>query len=145
MTSTFEESCVRYSQFLRSNGYPGELIWVNQQDILLTTRRLIYVRLPVSEGNRKVVHDLFNKAMREQSGISFSTVCALDAATCCRAWVPADEEERQRAMCPKDLKLSVAAASSRLPGKAVRSALLWRYLRVHYRKLQTAIDDVFWG
>jgi hypothetical protein len=145
VASTFEEACARFSRFLSNNAYSDALVWVTPQDILFTDRRLLYVKLPVPKTNLKRVRELFDAAMKEQSGISFSTVCKLDEATCCRAWVPANEDERERAMCPRDLKLSAHLEGSRLAGKAVRSALLWWYLRLRYRKLQTGSDDVFWG
>jgi hypothetical protein len=105
----------------------------------------MYVRTPIPDRNLNAVRDLFDTAMKGQLGISFSTVCIIDSATCCKAWVPADEDERQRAMCSRDLKLSAAIGTSLLPGKPVRSQLLWWYLRFRYRKQQAGIDDVFWG
>jgi hypothetical protein len=145
VASTFEEACGRYVDFLARNDYPSKLLWVTSEDILFTDHRLIYVRVPVPDRNLNAVRSLFDTATKEQLGISFSTVCIMGSVTCCKAWVPADEDERQRAMCPKDLKLSAATGISLLPGKPVRSRLLWWYVRVRYRKQQAGINDVFWG
>jgi len=130
---------------LSDNGYPGALVWVTPQDILFTDRRLLYVKLPVPDSNLRHVREIYETAMKEQSGISFSTVCELEQSSCCRVWVPADEDERQRAMCPRDLKLSACVESSRLPGKAVRSGLLWQYLCIRHRQRQASGRDFFWG
>ena len=105
----------------------------------------MYVRMPVPESNMKEVRNIFDGAMSGHLGISFSTVCATDNVTCCRAWVPVDEGERQRAMCPRDLKLSAAVGNCRRRGKPVRSRFLWWYLRFRYRRQQAGRDDVFWG
>jgi hypothetical protein len=143
--TTFEQSCARFSSFLKNNGYPDELIWITPQDILFTNRRLLYVKFPIPRRNLEQVHALFDKAMKEQSGISFSTACELDRFTCCKAWVPANDDERMRAMCSRDVKLSAATGNSRMPGKAVRSDLVWRYLRMRYKQSSESIENFFWG
>ena len=145
MGSTFEEASARFQRFLGENGYSEHLIWVTPQDILFSNRRLLYVRLPVPDTNLKRIRALYETAMKEQSGISFSTVCKLSEATCCRAWVPANDDERQRAMCPRDVKFSAVVESSQIPGKALRSRLVWWYLRVRHRNRQTGGRDFFWG
>jgi hypothetical protein len=142
---TFEKACARYGRFLNENGHSSALLWVTSQDILFTDRRLLYVKLPLPESNLKLVRELFDTAMAQQSGISFSTVCRLDEATCCRAWAPANEEEASRAMCPRDLKMSAHAESSRFVGEAVRNRLRWRYLHIRYPQREASIGDFFWG
>jgi hypothetical protein len=145
VSSTFEEACIRYGQFLSSNGYRRQILWVTSRDVLVTDRRLFYVRAPVPAHNLERVRELFDTAMREQSGVSFSTVCETEHATCCRVWVPADDEERQRAMCPPELKMRASTAESRIRGKEVRSRLLWWYLSLRYGMRQKNIQPLFWG
>jgi hypothetical protein len=144
MTSTFEESCARFQKFLGSNGYPADLIWVTAQD-LLAGDRLLYVRLPVPDVNVQRVREVFENAMEQQSGIVFTTVCELDSATCCRAWVPADDDERERAMCPRDLKISALTGNSRICGQGVRSRFKREYLRFRHRDRQALMSDFFAG
>ncbi len=97
VTATFEEASARFRKFLADNGYPDKLVWVTPQDVLFTRSRRLYIKVPVTDHNLRGVRELFEAAMKAQSGISFSTVCKLGDATCCRAWVPANEDERQRA------------------------------------------------
>jgi hypothetical protein len=142
MTSTFEESCARFRKFLGGNGYPVDLIWIAPPD-LLAGDRLFYVRLPVPDINVQRVRECFENAMEQQSGIVFTTVCELGSATCCRVWVPADEDERERAMCPRDLKLCAQSGNSRIRGQGVRSRFKWEYLRFRHRDQQALISDFF--
>src|SRR5580692_10663860 len=135
MTLTFDESCLRFRKFLGDNGYPADLIWITPQE-LLAGDRLLYVRLPVPDVNVQRVREVFENAMEQHSGIVFTTVCELDSATCCRAWVPADDDERGRAMCPRDLKISALKGNSRIRGQGVRSRLKWEYLRFRHRERQ---------
>ena len=145
MSSTFEEACIRYSQFLGDNGYHSQILWITPRDILVTDRRSFYVRTPVPASNLERARELFETAIKQQSGVSFSTVCETDHATCCRAWAPADHEERQRAMCPPELKMSASTTESRVQGKEVRSRLLWWYLRLRYESRQKNNESLFWG
>jgi hypothetical protein len=71
---TFEESCNRFRRFLNDNGYPGDVIWVTPQDVLFTGRRLLYVKLPVPDGNLNRVREIYDTAVSTHSGVSFSTV-----------------------------------------------------------------------
>jgi hypothetical protein len=146
MSASFEESCARFREFLANNGYAHEAVWITPKDVLLSGRRLVYVRLPIPGGNREHARALFDTAMKEQSGVSFKTVCETDYATLCTVWVPADDSERQHAMCSKaDLKMSAATSEGRVRGKEVRSGFLWRYLQLRYRKNQALKDQLFWG
>jgi hypothetical protein len=115
MSLSFEESCSRYRDFIAENGYPRDLVWITQKDVLLSGKRFLYVRLPIPESNREHARALFDAAMKEQSGVSFRKVCETEHATLCSVWVPADGSERQYAMCSqKDLKMSAANGESRV-------------------------------
>jgi len=145
-TSSFEEECSRFRQFLSADGYPDQIIWVTPEDVLVAGVRRFYVKLPVPAKNLEYARELFERATRQQSGVSFSTVCETRESTCCNVWVPGDDDERQRAMCSKtDLKLSVAAAGSRAVGKEIRNRFLWWYLRLRHRKEQAGKENLFWG
>ena len=83
--------------------------------------------------------------MKDQSGVSFKTVCETEHATLCAVCVPADSSERQYAMCSqKDPKMSAAIGESRVRGKEIRSSFLWWYLRLRHWKNQSLKDQLFW-
>src|SRR5258708_20359413 len=41
-----------FRSFLASNGFSPEIIWVKQEDVLLTDRRFLYIKSPISDSNR---------------------------------------------------------------------------------------------
>src|SRR5882757_6131371 len=98
MSPSFEESCVRFRQFLVENGYSHGPAWTTREDVLLGRRRKLYARFPIPNRNREHARSLFEAAMNEQTGVSFSAVCETDRTTLCRVWVPADDTERKYAM-----------------------------------------------
>jgi hypothetical protein len=145
-TSSFDEECTRFRQFLSAHGYPDQIIWVTPEDVLIAGARRFYVKLPVPAKNLEHARELFETAVKQQSGVSFSTVCEIHDSTCCNVWVPSDDDERQRAMCSKTaLKMSVATASSRATGREIRNRFLWWYLGLRHRKEQARKVNYFWG
>jgi hypothetical protein len=141
----FQEACSRYQNFLTANGYPNQIVWVMPQDILVTGLRILSVKMPVPSGNLARVRETYDTAMKNQTGVSFSTVCEIDDVTCCHVWVPADERERQYAQCPRDLKLSALAGENRPRAKKITNSWLWAYLRLKHRKQAQVMKDFFWG
>ena len=145
MSTSFEESCVRFREFLLKNGYAHEPAWITPKDVLLGGRRL-YVRLPLGNSNRDYVRVVFQTAMNGQAGVSFKAVGETDQSTLCTVWSPADESERQRAMCSKtDLKMSANTGESRIRSKEVRSGFVWWCLQLRYRKNKALKEFLFWG
>jgi hypothetical protein len=146
MSASFEESCARFRTFLASSGYARELVWITPNDVLCSRERLLYVKLPIPKSNHEHARAHFDAAMKEQSGVSFKVVRETDYAALCTVWVPADNSERQYAMCSKtDLKMSAATGERRVRGKEIRSGFLWKYLQLRYRKDQAFKDQIFWG
>jgi hypothetical protein len=146
MNGSFEESYVRFRGFLAENGYSREPVWITRKDVLLSERRLLYVKIPLPNSNREHARVIFETAMNRYSGVSFSAVCETDHSTLCTAWAPADESDRQYAMCPKTgLKMSARTVESRVRTKEVRSSLFWWYLQFRYRKNEALKDPLFWG
>ena len=146
MSASFEESCGRFCEFLIRNGYPGEIVWITSDDLLVTGRRLFYVRLPNPDRGRVDARARFEEAAKKQSGVSFRAMFETDHRSLCTVWVPIDDSERERAMCSKtDLKMSASVERNSVPIKEVRSRIVWWYLRLRYRREQTGKDQLFWG
>jgi hypothetical protein len=146
VSASFEESCARFSKFLSDNGYSPRIVWITPEDVLFTGRPLLYVKLPTPPRNSEQARMRFDVAMKEQSGVSFRAFCQTDYSTLCTVWVPADESERERAMCSKtDLKMSAAIGESRFRGEEVRSRFRWCYLSLRHKGEQLQKDQLFWG
>ena len=96
MSASFEESCGRFCEFLIRNGYPGEIVWITSDDLLVTGRRLFYVRLPNPDRGRVDARARFEEAAKKQSGVSFRAMFETDHRSLCTVWVPIDDSERER-------------------------------------------------
>jgi hypothetical protein len=146
VNASFEESCVRFREFLAGNGYSSEFARITSEDVLVGGRPLLYVKLPNPDRARDDARARFEEAMKKESGVSFKAVCETDHRTLCTVWAPRDDSEREYAMCSKtDLKMSVPAGASRMRGKEVQSRLLWFYLQLRYRANRAGKDLLFWG
>jgi hypothetical protein len=141
--STFEEAVASFESLLRENGYVANLIWAEPRDLILSGRRRIYVRLPVSATNLDCVRERFTSGMSTGRGITFGTICKLQHATCCYAWTPATETERETHLMSSGLKLSVGVDQSRFTGSTIKSWSRWQLLKIRYRRYSTLKKQLF--
>ncbi len=140
----FDESLSKYRGFLEDNGYAKDVVWITPDDVLLSGRRLIYVRVPVPASNEREVRRLYERGMTEEKGVLLDTICEADGTTFSYAWVPRDQSEAELALMPVGLKMSVRTGTSRLPAKAVRSTLQWLFLRLRHHRQQRLKPGLFW-
>ena len=144
-STTFEDSVARFRRFLEDNGYPGEIVWTSPDDLVVAGKRLMYVRVPTERENEFRSRRLFEQGTTQEKRILFDAICADDVQTFCRAWVPRDQDQAQRALMPKGLKLS--ANVHRMPGLRVRNGLHWCLLQIRHRKHRKhrkQKDNLFW-
>lgn len=141
----FEEALAKLRDFLISQNYPPDVTWITPLDILLAKRSNAYVKLPVSGANEKAVRALFEAASVAIDEAAADLGPAIQAVgfsvnrTFAHAWRPATIDEAQRNLVGRGLKLSAAAAESRLHVIEVRSALYWRALRYRHRNRAISI------
>jgi hypothetical protein len=117
--------------------YHGEIVWATSDDVLLTGKRFVYVRVPLAEENLVNARQTYESGMARGSGVLFTTVCEMDGFVCCCAWSPERFENGHRGLWTRGLKMSAKTDGSRIPGKAVRSGLWWRWLGWKHRKQQS--------
>ena len=143
MAASFEDSLSEFREFLRKNDYPENVAWVEPGDVLLSGRRLIYIRVPVPKTNEQNVRQLLNLSESGHKGILFETICAIKDTTYAFAWMPRDAGEAKRRLMGDGLKMSANTEPDRVPGKAVHSRLWWRYLQWTLRERQQNKDFLF--
>lgn len=119
--------------FLQKNNYPRKLIWVEPDDVLLSGRHLIYIRLPIPSANELRVRQLFDLSQNRRIGIHFRAICAIDDTTYAFAWVPQSASEAQNHLMGDGLKMSVNIDLGKVEGQVVTSGFRWRYLRMILR------------
>jgi hypothetical protein len=129
VASSFEDSLSEFREFLQKNDYPEKLAWVEPGDVLLSGRRLIYVRVPVPEINEQRVRRQFDLSQNSHKGILFGTICAIEDTTYAYVWMPHDATEAERNLMSDGLKMSAKTGLGKVPGRAVHSRLWWAYLQ----------------
>lgn len=137
----FDEALTNFRGFLQQNGYPSEVLWVTERDVLVTRAWLIYVKVPLPAKNVAEARQVFEIGIRE-GGVWFNTICASRDATYCNAWTPSDRSQAERAMMrAKALKLSASVNKSE--AVAVRSRARWLLLSLKFRRHQCFKSSLF--
>lgn len=143
MDSSFDESLVKFRRFLRENGYPEKVVWLMPKDVLLSGRRLIYVRVPIPRTNETLACELFALSVSQGRGVLFKTICTIEDTTYAFAWSPKDEDEAEQRQIGNGLKMSVVIKSSMVAGETVNNMLRWLYLRLRLRGKQMHRAELF--
>ena len=143
MQNSFEESVTRFQKFLKEVSYPTTVVWVKQDDVILTDKHLIYIKQCIPQKNESDAQRTYGLGMNRQLGVLFGALCSTDEVTYAYVWVPTDELDAQRALMPRDLKLSAATGTDRIRGMVVRSRLLSACLSIRYRRKQKWKDQLF--
>ena len=142
---SFGATVVRFQQFLGQNQYPESILWLTPEDVLLSGKRFVYVRLPIPAANEMTARKMFDDGVANGRGLLMSTICEMEGSTYCYVWYPRRQEEEPQGLWPRDgsVKLSAKMATSRLPGKPVRSRLLWALLKLRSRRKQGLKEFLF--
>jgi hypothetical protein len=138
---TFENAVAKFQEFLKANQYSGEIVWVQPGDVLLTDKRLVYVRVSSQKAREKMARKTYEEGMPRRRGVLFRTICDLGRTTCSHVWAPGSDDDAERLLMPIGLKLSVQ--TDRIRGVPVKSGIWWAYLRVRYRRKQVLKVELF--
>jgi hypothetical protein len=143
MNLAFDDCLSKFRDFLKANGYPEDVVWVEPEDVLLSGGRLIYVRVPVADTNERRVRRLCDLSRETNKGILFETICLTVNTTYAFAWVPSNEREADLRLMPNDLKMSAKTGLAKVPGHPVRNRFRWAYLRWALATQQAHRDQLF--
>ncbi len=143
----FGVTVARFQQFLGQNRYPENIVWVMPEDVLMTGRQFVYVRVPVPAANETRARSMYDEGVTRGRGLLMSTICEMEASTCCYVWYPSRAEEKPEGLWPLDgsVKLSAKMETSRVTGKPVENRLLWAFLKLRHRRKQNLKDFLFTG
>ncbi len=134
---------MEFRVLLEKSGYSGELVWVTPEDVLLTGKRFVYVWVPLAEENLAKAREAYEGGMARMSGVLFSMICEMDGVACCCIWSPQRYADGHQGLWSHGLKLRVQIAESKIPRKAVRSMLRWKWLAWRHRKKQSLEEFMF--
>jgi hypothetical protein len=143
--ASFGATVARFQEFLGQNQYPENILWLMPGDVLLSGKRFVYVRIPISAANEMKVREIYDEGVANGRGLLMSTICEMESSTCCYVWYPRSQEEEPQGLWPHDgsVKLSAQMDSSRVLGKPVKSRLLWALLRLGNRRKQNLKEFLF--
>jgi hypothetical protein len=131
----FDAAVARFQQFLSANNYSEKIVWVTQENVLTTGKRFIYVRVPIPPSNEVMARRMYDQGLAGGRGLLMSTVCRMNASTCCYIWFPKSVEEVPQGIWPLDgsLKLCARDKSPSPPGRPIREGVLWLLLKFWHR------------
>jgi hypothetical protein len=133
----FDGALARFRAFLKRNNYSENVVWVMPEDILLTGKRFLYVRVPIPAENERRIRRMYDDGVTQGRGLVMGTVCRRDHSTYCYLWFPSSAEEIPQGIWPTngDLKLSASEKSSSPAGRPINHRTLWGLLKLwHHRK-----------
>jgi hypothetical protein len=138
IASDFGTTVARFRKFLEQNKYAENILWLMPEDVLLSGKRFLYVRVPIPATNETNARNIYDEGVAQGRGLLMSTVCEMGASTCCYIWFPKRPEEEPQGLWPHDgsVKFSAKMKESRVRGKPVKSRLLWAFLRSRHREKQ---------
>jgi hypothetical protein len=139
--ANFEAVVAEFEKFLQTNLYPGRIMWVQSEDVLLTGKRLVYVRIPAPKARAAAAQKIYESGMERGLGVLLGTICELDGMTCCHVWAPSNEQEAEESLMPAGVKMSVR--SDKITGIPVKNHLWWFCLRIQYRRHQALREQLF--
>jgi hypothetical protein len=141
----FGATVARFQKFLEQNKYPGKIVWLMPEGVLLSGKRFVYVRVPVPAANEMKARSIYEEGVAHGRGVLMSTICELESSTCCYIWYPRRQEDVPQGIWPHDgsVKLSAKIETARTPGKPVKSGLMWAFLKYRHRRHQDLKDFLF--
>ncbi len=126
---SLREASAAFSEFLRNNSYPEQVLWVGEADVLWD-RRQLWVR--PAKGTWDAAGEKYADGIKRGLGIALHAFSSIEGMTIATIFVPIDEDVAQRFLIsPNGLKFS--AATNRLPARHVSSSMKWLFLSARHR------------
>lgn len=130
----------RFSKFLRENGYPEQVVWVEPTDVLWDRHQLCVC---VRERPAQIAWDharrRYANGIRNGLGVELRAFSEIRGTAIATVICPKDDDAAQRHLMPRrGLKLS--AATKKLSARRVTNGLTWLILSLRHR----ADSRLFW-
>jgi hypothetical protein len=137
--ASFNDACQRFSRFLRENGYPERLTWVEHADVVWH-RRQLWVRARPLQTVLDRASQRYEEGARNGHGVKLHAFSELGQTAIAAIILPKDDDEAERALMPRGC-LKFSAATKKLTARLVTNHLTWLILSVLHR----ADSRSFWG
>jgi len=143
----FDGALARFRAFLKQNNHSENVAWVMPEDILLTGKRFLYVRVPIPAENERRIRRMYDDGAAQGRGLVMGTVCRMNQSTYCYLWFPRSAEEIPQGIWPTngDLKLSAGEKSSSPAGRPINHWMLWMLLKLWHHRKQCLLKDILFS
>ena len=124
--ASFHDAVARLRSYLRANGRPEAVVWINPEDVVAVGSRLhVRVRSPNRRWMDAQVR--YELGLDRKMGILLCQICQAPGLSCCHLYIPKNAgDAEQRALCGG---LKMALADERRRANAVTSRLYWRWVK----------------
>ena len=141
--ASLDQACQRFSRFLRENGYPEQILWVENPDVICHQWQL-WVRARTAQTMRGRACQKYEEGIRNGLGVWLQAFSELPGTTIAAVILPKDEDAAQRCLMPRSgLKLTVAA--KKFSARRVTNRLTWLILSLRYGAASRSFWDDYLG
>jgi hypothetical protein len=143
MPASLDEAYRRFSQFLRESGYPEQILWVEQSDVVWSQRHLC-VRARSAQTVREHACQRYAEGLKNGHGVSLHAFSELGENAVAVVIVPRDDEAAHRHLIPTGgLKLSTA--TKKLEARRITNRLIWLMLSWRHRTTSRSFRNEYLG
>lgn len=129
--AVFHDAVALLRSFLKANGRPEAVVWINLDDVLSMGARL-HVRVQSPNRRWMDAQVRYELGLDRKMGILVYMVCQAPGLSCCHVYIPKNASDaEQRGLCG-GLKFTLSGETRR--ANAVTSRLYWRWLKMFGRQ-----------
>ena len=121
---SFDEAEARFREFLKSSGWPEDVVWVSPDDVAVVGQRFIVH--PTMNGREYAINQ-YREGTEQNLGILLNAICSYNACSYCVVWIPSDAIEAEYALMQPGLKLSVPSEFRQ--GQVVAGRIRWWWMK----------------
>ncbi len=70
--ANFKNAVAKFQEFLKANQYSDQVVWVQPGDVLLTGKKLVYVRVSSQKTRDEMARKTYEEGMPRRRGVLFS-------------------------------------------------------------------------
>jgi len=126
--STLSDAQKQLLNLLDKQGWPKRVVWLQRED-LLPKAGVFWVRQRDPGNAFQYAERIYEEGLRRGLGVSLEAVCADEKRTFAAVFFPRDEDEAQRLMIPRGLKVSVPVEQH---AATTLNGVSWAVLRMRF-------------
>lgn len=123
----FHDAVARLRSYLKANGRPEKIVWVEPNDLLNVKSRL-RVRLRAPHRMWTKAQCTYELGVDRKLGILLRQVCQIPGLSCCHVYIPKNPQDAEQRLNGSSLKLSFPDEVRR--AVAVTNGLHWALLKL---------------